>query len=216
MSGSVEDPEKWLAVHLMALYWRGETGLDDAGSLLARFYAKATSRLARYAIDVIGRRLCQEQEVVSPELIGRLRTLWAQRLDAVSATASSRIDAVELVSYGWWFISGRFDDNWAIDQLTSTLNLAGETMPDHLVVERLAGLASTLPGQVVACLRLLVEGDQRRWGIRIWEPHVRTALTMAIQSSDVEARQAAIDFIHVPASRGHLSFRDLLLDDHSL
>ncbi|HEX9431030.1 MAG TPA: hypothetical protein VF944_11705 [Candidatus Bathyarchaeia archaeon] len=78
----LDDPEEQLAVHPIALYWRGKIGLDDAGSPLARFYARATGRLARSAIDVIGRWLCHEQEVVSPELIGRLRTLWAQRLEA--------------------------------------------------------------------------------------------------------------------------------------
>jgi hypothetical protein len=211
----LEEPEHRLAVHLMERYWRGEIELDDAGSLLARFYAKTTGRLAGYALNVVGRWLCHEQAVVSPELIDRLRSLWAKRLEVVRARASSKADAVELVPYGWWFISGRFDDAWAIDQLTAALELAGETTPDHRVVERLSGLASALPRQVLECLRLLVEGDKRGWGIQVWEPHVRTVLTAAIQSADAGSRQAAIDFIPVLAARGHLAFRDLLPTGHS-
>ena len=42
----------------------------------------------------------------------------------------------------------------------------------------------------------------------MWDTHVRTTLTTVMQSSDAEARQAAIDFIHVLAARGYLAFQE--------
>ncbi len=54
------------------------------------------------------------------------------------------------------------------------------------------------------------EGDKEGWGILGWREHVRTILTTAIQSSDLEARQADVDLVYRLGARGYFEFRDLL------
>ncbi len=204
------DPEERLAEHLMVLYWRGKLSLDEPDSLLARFYAKASDKLCGHAFSVRGRRLYHAQEnTVPPEILDRLRILWEQRLDAArSATPLSH--AVELAAFGWWFTSRKFDDVWAMAQLTEVLRLIGKVDADRRVVERLAALAVDMPQQVVECLHLMVEGDKEGWAIYGWREHARTILATAIQSYNAEACEAATTLVHRLGARGYLEFRDLL------
>ena len=204
------DPEERLAEHLMVLYWRGKLSLDEPADLLARFYAKASDKLCGHAFSVGGRRLYNAQEkTVSPEILDRVRILWEQRLEAARA-ATPLSHAVELAAFGWWFTSAKFDDTWAITQLTEILKLVGKVDADRRVVERLAALAVDMPQQVVECLHLMVEGDKEGWAIYGWREHARTILATAIQSDNADAREAATTLVHRLGARGYLEFRDLL------
>jgi len=104
----------------------------------------------------------------------------------------------------------KFDDSWAISQLQETLQLAGAAEPDQMVAERLAQLAPVFPLRSIACLRLMIDGDQEGWGLPTWREHARTILRTAIQSTDEEAKQAAEDLVHRLGAMGHLEYRDLV------
>ncbi len=209
-------PEESLAEHLMVLYWRGKLTLDESDGLLMRFYAKASDTLCGHAFSTEGRRFYNTKETILPEVLGRLKALWERRLAAAQADPSPTSHAAELAAFGWWFASAKFDDTWALDQLTQVLNLRpSEIVPrmrgvDHLVAERLARLVENNPRQVVRCLRLMVEGDVEGWRIRSWREHVRTILDTARQNPDMETRQAAVDLVHRLGARGYFEFRDLL------
>lgn len=97
-----------------------------------------------------------------------------------------------------------------MDQLTEVLRLVRKVDADWLVAERLAALATDKPRQAVECLRLMVEGDKKDWGILGWHEHARAILTTARQGSDPEAQQAAVDLVHRLGARGYFEFRDLL------
>jgi hypothetical protein len=210
------DPDERLAEHLMILYWRGKLALDELDGLLARFYAKASDALCGYAFTTEGRRLYDTKETIPSETVSRLKALWKQRLTAAQVDASPVSHAAELTAFGWWFASGKFDGAWALDQLMQVLNLAPtKIVPrmqgvDRLIVERLAALAKDKPRQAVECLRLMVEGDTEGWRVRSWRGHTEAILTTAIQSSDLEAHQAAVDLVHRLGARGHFEFGNLL------
>jgi hypothetical protein len=113
-------------------------------------------------------------------------------------------------SFGWWFISKKFDNKWAIEQLIDVLKITGKVKPDHLVVEELAMLSQEMPKETLQCLELMIKGDQEGWGIYSWREHLRTALSNTLQSPDPETVSAAEDFIHYLGSKGYFEFRDLL------
>jgi hypothetical protein len=204
------NPEEHLAEHLMILYQWGKLSLDEPNGLLARFYAKASDALCSHALAIEGRRLLGTQETVPPEILDRLKRLWEQRLAVARAAQSSAAHAAELASFGLWFASAKFDDRWAMAQLTEVLRLVGKVEPDHMVVERLAALVIRMPQQAVECLRLIVKGDKEGWAILGWPEHARTILATAIQSADAEARETAVDLVHRLGALGHREFRNLL------
>ena len=121
----------------------------------------------------------------------------------------------EVAAFGWWFASGKFDDVWAIGQLEEALRLSGKTEPYELVLERLVTLSTTMPVDVVGCLRLIVEGDKEGWNIRAWREPKRTILKTALKSGDPTARQLAESLIHRLGARGYWDFRDLLRESRN-
>jgi hypothetical protein len=162
------NPEESLAMHLMSLYQRGRIALDDPESLLARFYAKATDPLCGYALEVVGRGLGEWPAEIPTEILERLQALWTQRLAVARASTSPTSHAIELAAFGWWFASTKFDDVWAMTQLTETLTLVGKVQLDQLVIQYLATLAPSMSFQTVECVRLLCEGDKEGWRIQTW------------------------------------------------
>jgi hypothetical protein len=113
-----------------------------------------------------------------------------------------------LAAFGWWFISGKFDDRWATAQLAGALKIAEKTDPGDLVVERLAALAQDMPEETIQCLDALIRGDRDGWGIHGWREHARTILAIAHQ--DPKAMVVADSLINYLGSLGHFEFRDLL------
>lgn len=204
------DPEHQLSEHLMILYWHGKLILNDEGGMLAQFYAKAPDSLRAHALAFVGRNLHNAKGSIAPEILDRLRTLWTARLDSARATTSPASDTSELTAFGWWFAAEKFDDAWAMAQLREALRLSGWAEPDHMVVKRLAVLASSMPALVVDCLGLIVEGDKRGWGIMGWRQPARTILATALRSTDETAKKSAVVLINRLGGHGYLDFQSLL------
>ncbi len=206
----VADPDEQLAGHLMTLYWRGKLGLGDPEGLLTRFFDKADDALRGRALAFVGRALRATEEEVPSEIIVRLQELSRWRLETAQTAESAASHIEELSAFGWWFVSGKFDDRWAMTQLREALELSGWAEPDHLVVERLAELATQMPFLAVRCLTLMAESGRPGWHLHGWKQAPRTILAAAIDGSDQAAREAAIDEVHRLGARGHLAYRDLL------
>lgn len=197
-----------LAGHLMTFYWRGKLSLDEPNGLISRFWIKAADSVRAHAVAYIGESLCHTDETVSPEILHRLIVYWERRVAA--AKEAPDICRAEMAAFGHWFVSGKFDQLWAIRQLSVALKIAGEIHPDNMVVERLAALAVTMPEEAVSCLEAIVRGDKEGWSIYGWSDHARAILVTACQSNNRKAVAAAADLIHYMGSRGYLDFRDLL------
>ena len=106
-----------------------------------------------------------------------------RRLEAAK-TARDEISGGELCGFGWWFVCGKFDDEWAIEQLERALRIAGYVEPDFQVVGRLAELAPQAPSKAVACLGMLVEGDEDGWRIGGWSQEAHTILATVLEKGD--------------------------------
>lgn len=204
-------PDDHLAEHLMVYYWQGHLSLDEPDGMLARFLTKAPVGIRAHAFEFVGRALQDTDGAVPPSVLQRLQSLWSHRLmDVRSLDAEAR--RIELASFGWWFAAGKFDDTWALEHLKLTLEIGGWAEPDHLVVDRLATMAEAYPLSCVQCLRILIAGDQKGWGVHLWRKQAREVLSTSCKAQDEAARRAARDLISILGARGYLDFGELLCD----
>ncbi|MEU7960843.1 hypothetical protein [Micromonospora humida] len=136
-----------LAFHLGNRFWFGHLDLDDPDHLLQRFYKQAPAEAASTIVESAGRSFNRD-EPTDPKRSERLMRLWEYRVDAVRRGA----DPHELSAFDDWFINGRFDDAWSLNQLYEVLSLAPDIGLSVHVLRRLRALAHTHPH---ACLHVL-------------------------------------------------------------
>lgn len=204
----IADPGERLAEHLMFFYWRGKLAIDDPGGLLNRFWSQAPDSIRGHALDFIGRKFENIQGPVPPEILERLKFLWVSRLAIAKESPASH--KKEIAAFGWWFISGKFEDSWIMSQLVEALKISSKIDISESVVEKLASLSQQMPNETVKCLDFLVTGDRDGWDIDMWRGHARIILASALQSGNKEASTTAENLIHYLGSLGYLEFRDLL------
>ena len=212
----VEDAEEkregWvehLGSHLMVFYWRGLIGLggDD---LVARFMERASPGLRKQALEFVGRSLLNTAGGVPGEVLERLKALWEARVQVARVTADREPYRVELASFGTWFLSAKFDDAWAIDQLHQVTDLIdGDAINAFPLVKRLAALVPQMPQEVIQILEQLLFGPKRNWLYVVSLSEVGEILRASL-SSTAEARQAAVRIIDKLAERGDMTYRSLL------
>src|SRR5690606_37804435 len=118
------------------------------------------------AINFIGFRLYKADQnglEVTDEELTRLAALW-EYVVALVKKDDSKKEALE--DFGTWFASGKFDDDWSLDQLLEALKLAGSVDLDFAVLERLEKLVATHPAKAVGIIDAMVDGATRdRWAI---------------------------------------------------
>jgi hypothetical protein len=199
-------PDLSLAQHLATFYWRGK--LPYGEGLLSAFYHTADITLRGYVLNYLGRSLCQIKETIPVELAERLMELWTSRLEVGKCGPAA--GAEELKEYGWWFGSGKLEDQWSINQLLEALRIAKRVDPDFMVVERLAQTSEAFPLESIEALRMMVEADIKGWSILGWRDKAKEIIRAARRSSNADARQRAEDLVNLVGSRGHFDFGDIL------
>jgi len=209
------DPDSRLASHLMALYWRGKLGLPTEEGLLQKFFTMAPDRVRGEAIGFVGRTIKNDTGEIAPEVLERLRRLWPSRLETAGAAPDKSAFRLELSQFGWWFVSGRFADDWSIDQLLATLRITRKVEADLWVVERLRDLASAMPEKAIECVSLMVDGDEEGWGMLGWRDSAHKVIEAGVVSRDVGTRQVARALVHKLGGLGYFEFGKLLADDGS-
>ncbi|MGB9898431.1 hypothetical protein, partial [Thermanaerothrix sp.] len=202
------DPDRELVEHLMVYYWRGKLDIDDPNGLLNMFWHKAPDSIRGHAIAFIGLSLESTEEEIPPEILDRLKSLWEFRLAQAKTVQASH--KAEMAAFSRWFISGKLDKHWAIQQLLEALKISGYAELDYVLLERLAALAQEMPSETVQCLKILVEGKINSWEICAWRKEAPIILATALQSFDLGARQAAYDLVNYLGRHGYFEFLDLL------
>ena len=204
-----EDPEKQLVEHLMQLYWSGRIPLNDG--LLDLFYSRASLDLRSYAMEFVGRALSNTEGPVDPAILERMKQLWESRLSIARKSGDVGTFGPELAAFGWWFRSGKLDDEGAIEQLKHSLEFFGGSHREtYVVMERLAEIAPRMPRKAVEVAALIVAGDAEGWVPRLHREQLRKIITTARDSADDVGKQAAIDLANRLVARGQTDYRDLL------
>src|SRR5207248_3183774 len=104
----------------------------------------------------------------NPTILDRLQVFWTRRIEIACNEEVPTSRTTELSRFGWWFVSKKFNDDWAVAQLREVLQLTRQIEPGHLVVRQLAEIADTRPKIAIECLELMIEGDTKGWSINLW------------------------------------------------
>lgn len=207
-SRQLRDPDEHLAGHLIALYISGNIGIGDP--LLARFFEKASDELRGTAVGYVGQML-KNDKTTKPDVLDRAIRFWEYRLkEAQNAQKTGRI-AGEMMSFAWWFTSGKFDERWELEQLKAALAVWQDVEVDHMAVEQLAKLTEKFPLLCIECLQLIADGkNSAGWGIRGYLEEAQDILRKALASTDSVAREKAEALRNSFIARGYVDeFRDL-------
>jgi len=194
-----------LGRHLIAEFWSGEITLDSGDQLIRRFYQRASTAVREQMTQYIGWNLLNPEVGADQAVLSRLTRLWEERL----AVASPSADRGELVGFGDWFASGRFDDDWSLRQLGRVITLAGDVKPDILVLRRLAEIA---PVRAQLCLDIAGEWVRQlpddAWLFSAREEYLRRILEVGLASPDPSTRALAGEIINRTGRQWRL--RDLV------
>src|SRR5690606_27419539 len=123
-----------------------------------------------------------------------------------------QVHEAELLAFSWWFVSGKLDPKWSIEQMKLALTLTDNpkvVLADGIVAQ-LSLLSDKLSQEVVECLDIVVERTKELWKIDIWQDEIRTILVTGLNSSELVVPQKSTAFINKLAARGYLKFADLL------
>jgi hypothetical protein len=198
----LQDADKDLGQHLMQLYWRGRLS-TEAGTALTRFFRQAGDSLRAHTIAFVGRSLNPAE--VPPEILERLMILWDYRLRDAESSEHKR----EMAAFGWWFISGCFDDNWALEHLYKSLRLSNGNMEPKLnTLDRLSTLANTYTSVVISCTELIIRADHEN--VILWTHELTTILRLVLKCGDPGAIKTAENVIDLLGARGDHQYRSLL------
>ena len=204
-STSFEEADRILGSHLMRFYASGAIELDD--SLLAGFFANASPVLRKQVFGDIGWSLGQEEGSVSEAVRSRFIALSDHRWNALQH--SSRAEASEMESFGWWVNCGAFPDEWAVRRAMNSIEKQGSLDPDFAVAEKFSSLSSRYPFEAVRIVHMLLAADKDGWSIHGWNQHLDSILKTALADGE-QARGEAMAMIDLLAARGFRGYRQLL------
>lgn len=202
--------------HVMTYYERGLIDLDESEGLMQLFYQVASDNLCAYALQNIGQGLKNATEEISNDIMGRLEALWKSRLEHMQQ--APHLHSSELLAFSWWFVSGKLNPSWSIEQLKQVLSLTSDLtlILNEKIILQLGNLVEKIPYEVVKCLNTVIERaiTSEPWLIDVTNTEIRHILNTALKTTDVEAQQQAKIFINKRAAQGYLQFNDLLKTDN--
>jgi hypothetical protein len=200
-------PESRLSEHLMIYYWWAKLDFETDDGLLDMFFAVASGELRAHAMWFI-RSILGGSDDAPPEAFERLRALMERRLAAATVAPSPDDFSQELAMFGYWFVSGKFEERWGLETLLSMLRLTKKTEDEMDVAKRLAELCPRYPVECIECLRLMIEGDREHWVMVSVEGTAREILKCGLSSNNsvLAARRLVQDLIAL----GYFEFRTLL------
>jgi len=204
-----EEYEKNLAEHLMTFYGLGLIDFDDA--ILEKFWEKG-GPLRKEALEFIGRAFYYtDKSKISKSTIERFKQLWEKLWKKFRKYPNQYKQ--EIASFGWWFITDKFEDDWAFLYLPQVFEIAGAEIDDFVIQEiinRFTLLVNKRPREILLCLKHIFEADQQGWHIYFSRENIKTILSKALSSPDDEVVEEARRLINYLGSRGYFEFRELL------
>jgi hypothetical protein len=199
-----KEVEQHLAEHVLTYAWQGFATLERDG-LVDLFFRNARLDVRRWGIDFVGRSLHNSGEV-PPEPLAILVEL----LDSILAGAlGQRSPGEELIGFGWWFASGKFSDDLAIDRLVRVLRITGRVEPDHMVAEKLVELVDRFPLRVAEAVRRMVEGIREPYELASWRDEAKAILTRLRENPEQPVRAEVTRAINALVLRRYTEFREL-------
>jgi hypothetical protein len=211
---SPESTPEQLAGHLLLLYIWGRLELETG--LLAEFFRLAPLDVRRKALANVGWQLSRTEQVIPEDVLTRLQTLWeTRRRTAIEAAQHDRDGGVdenpasELAAFGSWFRSGRFDSQWALDELLVVMDHIGTFERLEVdVAEQLAQTARTDPEVALRIYDRLVRAARQGWFLPEVAREGYPVLAAALRSRRDELIDRATQLINELGSWGLVNTRE--------
>jgi hypothetical protein len=199
--------ETGLGQHLASYYWRGIGG-EETRELLLRYFDFCTPTAAAHVLWSLGRGL-DGPEPISPQTIAALARLWSDL--HIQSSRWGELKRSEVYrQFGSWFMSGRFDEQWALRELKHAMEFGAGILDVEGVLARLATLCVDHPRQVADILEPLLKDDRQLWQPLLWQTQVEAVLRALLNSPDAVARSHAAGIADQSVQNGGLFARDLL------
>jgi hypothetical protein len=199
--------ETGLGQHLASYYWRGIGG-EETRELLIRYFDLCTPTAAAHVLWSLGGGL-EGPEPISPQTLAALTSLWSDLHAQSSGWAELKRSEVYR-QFGRWFMSGRFDERWALRELKRAIEIGAGIIDVEGVLARLATVCADHPRQVAHILEPLLKDDRQLWQPLLWQAQVEAVLRALLNSSDADARSRATRIADQLVQNGSLFARDLL------
>lgn len=206
-----QDRDARLVEHLMTFFWRGHLDIADPDGLFTMFWKKADEDSKAHAIDFLGRSLHSLTDPVDDEVAKRLKDIWEMRIGEAEAAADKKPYEKEMSGFGWWFASGKMDEDWSIRQFIRSLEISKKVNGDYSVIDRLVVLVQSKPIQAIQILEKLIQRDRQQWVLFGSETDLRNILAATLNSPEKPAQDSARALINRLVAWGYTSYGNLLL-----
>ena len=149
-----------LVRHLVFLYGWGIISLDNP--IFHKFWEKANDDAREEFISYVGQYLLKDEK--AKDVIERFRALWEWRISYIKDLSNRQDFQKELKSFIHWFVSKRFDDKWALENLIKTVKLVDEITEEYVcsALGVLVEMAKKFPELVLRYLDLLTHKASER------------------------------------------------------
>jgi len=149
-----------LVRHLVSLYGWGIISLGEP--IFQRFWEKVNDDIRGSFIYYAGEGL--KKDGIPSGVIQRFKELWEWRMSYIKNLSNRQDFQEELKNFIHWFVSKKFDDKWALENLIETVELADEITRKHvyLALDVLVGMANKFPELVLRYLDLLTHKASKR------------------------------------------------------
>lgn len=203
-------PEPRLANHLITFYAQGAITTERRRRILDDFFTKGSDSLRAEAIYVAGIIAEHASGEGAEEMLSRLHDLWSVRLSTAKKAPSITPFEKELAQFGTLFVSGGFNEAWALRQLNEVLELTGRVDREYEVVRNLAGVSEEHLGEALQCLQLLIKKGQEEWAVMGFTEEAASLLRRCLESKQTSTADQARELIKWLANKGYYHFRHLL------
>jgi len=208
------DPEEKLAEHLMVYYGRGKIKIGGEDEILIKFFEKADDVLRGKAMGFVGWSLGELKGPVSSKIIEKFKRLWEWRLRIVKESDNKILFNREMASFGRWFLSGKFDEEWLIENFKEALEIVDSLEYEDFwfdeIIKRLTEIAEKRPVDTVKLLSSIAKKKQSPWSIYHWKGDAKKLLSITVKSNNPESQNLSINLINWFGVKGLLEFRELL------
>lgn len=201
-----ENPFARLGSHLMLLYGRGDFEGDD--QIVWDFLSGTDATVRWSTIDFVGRSLYRGKSPEGMEpVIKRFQRLWERYWESYGPSDCKALDGES--PFGYWFASGAFPTQWSLDQMLQSVQVASQTSPASLIIDRLQELAEDDPYSVVQILNEMLEPPEGAWRSRAWRDQSKKILSIALNRGG-DAKGVAEQLIDSLGRQGQLDYGALL------
>jgi len=209
---SVIDEKKYLqrdqrlVEHYIIAYCNGYLSLDDLN--FYKFWAVISPKLKQFMVAYIGRTI--QGQMIDALLVGRLKSLWIFILSELEKDEKRDSDII-VGGFGWWFVSGKFEKEWAIKVLERSSNINPKIEALHKVFDSLAIYASEFPKETLRILKNILLGDEGSWKVATYKTDaIKQILSCVLESSTPSLTKEVKELINRLKSYGIDNYDSLL------